>query len=97
MQSEVYRYTFANDVDMAEVESSMVLAVMGAEAIHGATEVRLKASHLIDAERRACVVDATTSVGKTLNSLFLGFIAREFGDDSFTVRRADKSAEPSVN
>jgi hypothetical protein len=36
-------------------------------------------------------------VGKTLNSLFLGFIAREFGDDSFTVRRADKSAEPSVN
>lgn len=89
MNSEIYRYSFAPDVPIEEVEASLVLAIMAAESLHGQTDVRLDAGHALDAEKRFLVVDAATQVGRDLNRLFLGFISREFGEDSFRVERVE--------
>ena len=35
-----YHFKFTDDVDMAEVEASLVLAFFGAEALHGEAQVR---------------------------------------------------------
>ncbi|MEQ8786512.1 MAG: hypothetical protein RIC55_09440 [Pirellulaceae bacterium] len=43
MQSEVYRYEFADDVSMEEIEAQMVLALLGAEFLHGEIDDQARA------------------------------------------------------
>jgi len=96
MTREVYRYEFQPDVPMDEVEVSLVLAIVAAECLHGETQVRLDASHILDADRHAGVVDGGTDVGKDINRLLVGFLRREFGEDAFTVERVDSVCNREV-
>ena len=89
MRSRVFRYAFSASVPMEEVESSLLLAVLGVESLHGETEVHLSAAHRLDPQRRTCVVDASSEAGRNLNRLFAGFLRREFGRHQFTVRRLE--------
>jgi len=74
-------------VPLEDVEAALVLALMAAESLHGAAQLRLDAAHYLDAERRACVVDASTELGRHLNQLFIGFLRRELEQQSFRVER----------
>lgn len=89
MTGELYRYTFNSRVPLEEIEASLVLAILAAESLHGEAQVRLDAAHYLDPAGRACVIDAGTPVGRDLNRLFVGFLAREFGPDAFSVARAE--------
>jgi hypothetical protein len=93
----LYRYTFAPDAPIEEVESSLLLAILAAEGLHGEADVRLDAAHYFDAAGRTCVIDATTPVGRDLNRLFVNFLRREFGEDCFQVERATRARpEPAA-
>jgi|GEM_PF-6473977 len=48
MPSEVYRYEFSASVPMEEVESSMLLSIVGVQSLHGETTVQLSVAHAID-------------------------------------------------
>lgn len=85
--TDVYRYHFAAPIPLEDVESSVVLALLSAASLHGESQVRLDAGHYFDLDQRACVIDAGTLVGRDLNKLFVGYLRREFGDDTFTVER----------
>ncbi|TWU04179.1 hypothetical protein CA54_60610 [Symmachiella macrocystis] len=87
----MYKYTFAPQVDMLEIEASFLLAVLATESLHGESQVRLEAKHAMDVDRRTCVIDAGNLVGRDLNSLFVKFVGREFGEDAFTVREVPVS------
>jgi hypothetical protein len=87
MSKELYRYTFPPHVPLEEIEATLLLALWGAESLHGESQVRLDAAHFLDPDRRACVIDAGTSVGRDVNRLFVGFVQREFGNDAFQVER----------
>lgn len=87
MSKQLYRYVFSVEASLEEVEASLVLAIMATESLHGECQARLDAAHCFDAAKRACVIDAGTLVGRDLNRLFVGFIGREFGPDSFRVER----------
>lgn len=93
MCTELFRYSFSPHVELDEVEATLLLALWGAESLHGESQVRLDAAHFLDPDRRACVIDAGTPVGRDINCLFVGFVRREFGSDSFQVERVD--AAPS--
>ena len=93
MTREVYRYRFEPSVDIGEVEASLLLALIAVESLHGESRVRLEASHAMDAEGRTCVIDASCAIGRDLNRLFVGFVRREFGEDSFRVERVDRIPE----
>ena len=84
---DVYRYSFAKEVPLQDVEESLLLAVLAAECLHGESRVRLDAGYYLDKEGRACVVDASTPVGQDISKIFTGFCIREFGEDSFKVER----------
>jgi hypothetical protein len=90
MTKELYRYKFDASVSLEDVEASLMLAILATESLHGEAQVRLDAAHLFDADRRACVIDAGTAVGRDLNRLFAGFVTREFGADSFEVERVNQ-------
>jgi hypothetical protein len=89
MSNEVYKYVFDPSVDIADVEASLLLALLAAEALHGEAQVRLDAAHFLEPAKRACVIDAGTPVGRDFNRLFIGFVRREFGADAFHVERLD--------
>jgi hypothetical protein len=91
MPKDLYRYEFAASLSADEVEATLVLAILAAESLHGETQVRLDAAHAFDGERRACVIDAGSPVGRDLNRLFVGFVSREFGATAFTVERIGSS------
>ena len=98
MSAEIYRYRFASNVPFEEVESSLVLAIMATESLHGQSQVRLDAGHAVDAEKRSCVIDASTSVGRDLNRLFIGFVSREFGPDAWcSTSSAPNMARPPLS
>lgn len=82
-----YRYSFPPEVPVAEVEATLLLALWGAESLHGEAQVRLDATHYLDSAQRICVIDAATPVGRDLNFLFVGYLRREFGNDAFQVAR----------
>ena len=67
MRSDVYRYEFAPGAPADEVEATLLLAVVAVESLHGEAQARLDIGHLFDPDRRACVVDATTPVGRDLD------------------------------
>jgi len=87
MSCEVYRYAFTEDVPVEDIESSLLLAILATESLHGESQTRLDAAHYLDPAKRACVIDAGTPVGRDINRLFVGFISREFGEDAFQVER----------
>lgn len=87
MTAEVYRYGFGETVSTEDIESALLLAVWGCEALHGEAQTRLDAAHFLDPDKRACVIAAGTPVGRDFNRLFVGFIGREVGPDSFTIER----------
>jgi hypothetical protein len=93
MTKEVYRYTFESDVPLEDLETSLLLAVLSTESLHGEAQVRLDAAHFFDPDQRACVIDATTPVGRDINRLFVGFVRREFGEDSFRVERVNQLSQ----
>ncbi len=89
MPTEIHRYSFDPAIVFEDVEASLLLAIFAAESLHGESQVRLDAAHAVDAEQRSCVIDASTQVGRDINRLFIGFVLREFGPDSFHVERVD--------
>ena len=92
MPADAYRYKFAAEVQMDDVEASLVLAILATESLHGEAQVRLDAGHFLDRDQRTCVIDAATEVGRDFNRLFMGFLRREFGSGSFTVARSHAPA-----
>lgn len=90
--SSVYRYEFAPEVSLDDVEITLVLSIFAVEALHGEAQVRLDVGHAFDRETRRCAVDASTPAGQDFNRLLAGFLQREFGPDAFKVERQWKSA-----
>lgn len=93
MMREVVRYTFKPSISLDEVQDTLTLAVLAVGSLFGETSVRLDTAFAMDAERRGCVIEANTEVGRALSRIFAGYVTHEFGDDAFSVRRAQRSAQ----
>ena len=89
MTKDIYRYAFSANVPLLEIEASLMITAIATESLHGEAQVRLDAAHYFDADQRACVIDAGTPVGRDFNRIFVGFLSREFGEDTFRVERVD--------
>jgi hypothetical protein len=93
MGKELYRYSFEPDVPPEDIESSLLLAILATESLHGEAQVRLDAGHVFDPTKRVCVIDANTPVGRDFNLIFVGFLRREFGEDAFRVERVNEPSQ----
>jgi hypothetical protein len=87
MNREIYRFMFEPLARMQDVEESLLLAVLAAECLHGQARVRMDATYCVDTGKSACVIDATSVVGRDICRIFTGFAIREFGETAFKVQR----------
>jgi len=89
MGRTVYRLTFEIPVDIEAVEETLLLAILAVGCLYGDAAVRLDAGYAIDADARVVVLDGSTDIGRAVARIFIGFCSREFGDDTFSMVRAD--------
>ena len=94
MPATAYRFEIDPSVALAEAEMSLHLAMIALEGLFGGAAVRLDARYRLDEAARAVVVDGSTPVGGSLVRVFATLLAREFGDDGFSVRRVGEDALP---
>ena len=90
MDRLVYRYNFAKHVPVDDIEDSLMIAALAAEALHGRASMKQDASFCFNKKTRVCVVDAETPVGCDIARILTTFIARGFGERAFTVERAEE-------
>ena len=88
MNDRAIKYSFADDVDMADVTATLRLARVAVEALHGEDRIRFETRTHIDHDRHMCLIDTQTESGRTLAIVFGGYVRREFGDDAVDVRMA---------
>ena len=91
MNHFIYQYRFTNSVSMRDIEDTLMLSVIAAEALHGRSQVNLDATFHLDKKTRVCEVIAGTEVGQDIARIFTGFLAREFGEEAFEVKRLGES------
>jgi hypothetical protein len=94
MTSNVFRFQFDNDVPLVEAEMSLHLSIYAVEGLFGQAHVRLEASYYLDEPHRVIIVDGTSDVGSAVVRVFTNLLLREFGEDSFRVRRVGASLAP---
>lgn len=87
MNRIVYRYTFEPTARIADARDSLFLSAFAAECLHGRAQVLLDAVFRLDPDRRTCVIEGATPVGRTIAQVFTGLLIRAFGEDAFTVER----------
>jgi len=87
MNQDIYRYRFFDAAPMAEVRDTLHLATFSTEGLFGKAQVRLDAGFHIDERQHACVIDATTPVGRAVAQVFTSLLVRQFGEDAFSVER----------
>lgn len=92
MTRTTYHFTFERRVPPDAVEDALVLAVLAAEALRegGDEEDTL---HVLDEDRRTCIVDATTDSGADTLRIFEAFVTSMFGRRAFRVVTAEDLAE----
>jgi hypothetical protein len=90
MAKRIYRYEFAASAAIADVESSILLAEMAIESIHGESDSELDLGYFLHRQKRQLIVDATTEVGRNFNRLLVGFFRREFVGNDYSVERVDE-------
>ena len=93
MISQVYKYSFDNDVPFASIKSSLAFALMAVESLIGEPEMVLGVAHTIDKSGRTVEIAGRSRAGKLLNKLFVGFLIREFGPEAFSVQRVSRPSQ----
>ncbi|QDU44514.1 hypothetical protein Mal52_29970 [Symmachiella dynata] len=94
MSANKHRFEFNAATDMADVDAALLLALWGAESLHGESNVRIDAQYFLDEGRRLCIIDTSNSAGRDFSRLFHGYLCRELGKDAFTVSRVE-NADPA--
>jgi len=92
MQPAVYQFEFDGPVSMNDIEATLHLAILGAEALYGESSVRMDGAYSVNEQRRICVVDARSEVGRTICQLFTGYLAKELDSSAFRVRSVHQSS-----
>lgn len=87
-----YLFSFPSAADMAEVEETLLMSVIAAEAIHGRARVRLEARFTASSESRTCTINADAQVGQDVARIFTEFLNLQVGEDAFTVSQALEAA-----
>ena len=86
--TESITLTLSSDVPFENAQDTLQLAVMAAQSLHGAERVELEAPALLDAVSNSVTIGSDTDVGRTLATIFLGYIRREYGASAARVNRS---------
>lgn len=88
MNTDVYRITINCAAKVSDAEQTLHLAILAAEGLFGAAQVRMDMAYHIDEPRQALTIDGSTAVGSAVLRMFIALLLHEIGREAFTIRRA---------
>lgn len=91
-QAESYRICFKPQVPPEAVEDTLVVSAIAAESLLGRAAFKLDAMYQFDRESGVCVINASTAAGQHIARVFVGLMAKAFGEGAFTVERDEPVA-----
>ncbi|MFO0911489.1 MAG: hypothetical protein U0795_00910 [Pirellulales bacterium] len=97
MTTNVFRFEIAPETSIEEAEMTLQLSIFAVEGLCGVARMRLDFGYHVDEEHRSIVVDATTKVGMWVLQVFTNLLVREFGEESFQVRRVADGSAPHTD
>jgi hypothetical protein len=92
MDRLVYRYNFAKHIPVDDIEDSLMIAALAAEALHGRAAMKQDASFCLNKKTRICTIDAETPVGCDIARILTTFITKGYGERAFTVERTEENS-----
>ena len=95
MRDTRFRFEFAADVDVAEVQGSLGLSLLAAEGLHGGAKVRTDVAYSVDPVRSEIHVSGRGVTLDHVVQIFTSLLTHEFGREAFRIRR-EPSAEPTA-
>ena len=87
MTTNVYRITIDRTAKVGEAEQTLHLAILAAEGLFGAAQVRMDMAYHVDEPRQVLMIDGSTAVGSAVIRMFTSLLLHEIGREAFTVRR----------
>lgn len=75
MIRNVYKFTFAKDVSIEEVNNAMAMAAIAVESIYGEHAMMIDGKFYVSDRQRICLIDSESQLGQDLAKVFAGFIA----------------------
>ncbi|MFO0916602.1 MAG: hypothetical protein U0795_26850 [Pirellulales bacterium] len=97
MTTDVFRYSFGEHVPLEEAEATLVLSTFAVEGLCGVARVRMDLTYHVDDDRRVIWVDGSNRVGTWVVQVFTNLLVREFGEESFQVRRVADGSAPHTD
>jgi hypothetical protein len=85
MANDSVLLSFRQEVPMREIEGTLRLARLACEGLYGPDRVELEASYEVDHALGRCRIGTTSEIGRSLASIFRGYVRREFGEAAFHV------------
>jgi hypothetical protein len=91
----ITRFRFSQPSDRVLVEGDIAVAILAAEALFGATRLRIEAGYLVKEDGATCVLESRGEAGDAMARIFAGLCAVRVGDDGFAVEHVDPTAKPA--
>ncbi|MFH2000497.1 MAG: hypothetical protein ABIK28_12500 [Planctomycetota bacterium] len=90
MMQPMYLFTFNSNLSMDDVRETLLLSAVAAESYYGNSKVKMDFSYSVSNEKPTCLIDAESEVGQHVARVFTGFLANQYGEDSFRVERVER-------
>tara|TARA_B100001964_G_C13959675_1_gene477094 strand:- start:74 stop:358 length:285 start_codon:yes stop_codon:yes gene_type:complete len=82
---QVCRFRLNESISREDTEAHIAFAIVSAECTFGKAKVRLNGAYL--AAESKVVIDVSSPVGEHIAEIFTGLLIKEYGDESFRVKR----------
>lgn len=93
MNRLVYKFNFSKNVPVDDIEDSLMIAALAAEALHGRAAMKVDLMFRLNKKTHTCVVDAETPVGCDIARILTTFITKGYGESSFQVERTQEQPQ----
>lgn len=85
--TEIVRFKLPAAATREETEEDIGLALFVSECLHGAAQVRLDASYLLNPDGRRCVVSVRGPAGETAVRVLVGLCNERYGEEGYDLER----------
>jgi len=97
MAQATYTFVIGVGVDLNEVNATMRLSLIAAEGVHGEARIRTEVAYTIEPLQSALRLSGDVPAVETVAQIFTSFLTREFGAESFCVRRMTSPPSESTS
>lgn len=79
-----------SEITFEEASLTLKMCVLAAKSLHGESQFRLDSPFYLEIDSQSFLIDLESKTGRDLNLLFIGFLRKEFGPESFWTERVEE-------